>query len=438
MPATHVGGTRILGPEEFAFDIEKGKLGLRLDERRKLMSQKRQLITIGLLWHSMNSDNLGVGALTLSNLEILRSAAQRAGVNARFLIIGWHGTRDHYDVAGDDVEVRPIRTRQLASLSGTFGKTLREVDIVFDMGGGDSFTDIYGPKRFLTIWGAKVWSLLLGKPLILSPQTIGPFERILSRRLARAVISRCRLVVARDTPSARLIEDWSTNVPLIEATDVAMRLPFLAPHSEVKDGTVRVGLNVSGLLFNGGYTRDNQFGLTVNYPELIRSLIRWFIQHPNVALHLIGHVQSIDDPVEDDQRVAEALAVEFPSVQVAPYFSSPVEAKSYIAQMDFFAGARMHAAIAALSAGVPVVPMAYSRKFAGVFGTLGYQHVVDCKSQTAEDIIRTIQWGFEFREELKRDVEAALKMVNERLNAYEEAVTGEIHRIIGDMVNGFS
>jgi colanic acid/amylovoran biosynthesis protein len=106
--------------------------------------------------------------------------------------------------------------------------------------------------------------------------------------------------------------------------------------------------------------------------------------------------------------------------------------------MDFVAGARMHAAIAALSAGVPVVPMAYCRKFAGVFGTLGYQHVVDCKSQTAEDIIRTIQWGFEFREELKRDVEAALKMVNERLNAYEEAVTGEIHRIIGDMANGFS
>jgi len=31
--------------------------------------------TIGLLWHSMSSDNLGVGALTMSNLAILEAIA---------------------------------------------------------------------------------------------------------------------------------------------------------------------------------------------------------------------------------------------------------------------------------------------------------------------------------------------------------------------------
>ena len=36
-------------------------------------------ITIGLLWHSLNSGNLGVGALTLANASIARRVATELG-----------------------------------------------------------------------------------------------------------------------------------------------------------------------------------------------------------------------------------------------------------------------------------------------------------------------------------------------------------------------
>ena len=71
--------------------------------------------------------------------------------------------------------------------------------------------------------------------------------------------------------------------------------------------------------------------------------------------------------------VVGILRARYPRAIVAPAFRTPVEAKSYIAGMDFFAGARMHACIAAVSSGVPVYPLAYSRKFNGLFvETLGY------------------------------------------------------------------
>ena len=143
-------------------------------------------------------------------------------------------------------------------------------------------------------------------------------------------------------------------------------------------GPVRVGLNVSGLLMNGGYTGKNMFGLTTDYPALIREILRRFTAMEGVETHLVGHVISESQPVEDDFRASEALAEEFPGAVLAPRFASPSEAKSYIAGMDFFMGARMHACIAAFSSGVPVIPMAYSRKFAGLFGTLGYERTVDC------------------------------------------------------------
>ena len=54
-----------------------------------------------------------------------------------------------------------------------------------------------------------------------------------------------------------------------------------------------------------------------------------------------------------------------------------MEAKSYISRMDVLIGSRMHATIASFTSGVPTIPVAYSRKFAGFFGNLDYPVLVD-------------------------------------------------------------
>ncbi len=387
-------------------------------------------VTIALVWHQMNSDNLGVGALTVANIEILRTAAEMAGCKPRFLVVGWRDPRPWYG-AFDDVENVPIRTRHLVSLAGPFAEAIRRSDIVFDIGGGDSFTDIYGAKRFFTIWVTKLRSLIARKPLVLAPQTFGPFDKALTRALARWVMKRSRAVVSRDAPSTEFLLELGVNDGLLEATDVAMRLSFDRDDATARDGRVRVGLNVSGLLMNGGYTGANQFGLSVDYPKVVREIIRHFVNLETVDLHLIGHVQSQNQPVEDDQRASEALAKEFSDVVVAPVFHSPWEAKSYIAGMDFFVGSRMHATIAAISSGVPVVPLAYSRKFQGVFGTLGYDHVADCKSDSEEVILRKVSEGFEKRDQLAAEGARAMDQVDARLDRYTQLAAD----VIGEVLN---
>ena len=381
-------------------------------------------VTIALVWHQMNSDNLGVGALTVSNIALLREAARQAGCTPHFLILGWRDPRPWYQT-WDDVENVPLRTRHLPRPGGPLGEALGRANIVFDIGGGDSFTDLYGVKRFLTVWVTKARSHLAGKPLILSPQTIGPFESRWSQVLARRVMQRARFVTSRDAPSTAFLADLGVTAPVLEATDVAMGLPYDPPAPRTDD-TIRVGLNVSGLMMSGGYTGANQFGLASDYPALIRRILTWFGEQPGVEVHLVGHVQSETQPVEDDQRVGEALAREFPGTVVAPVFASPSEAKTYIAGMDFFMGARMHATIAAFSAHVPVIPMAYSRKFAGVFGTLGYPHVADCRTDSDDAILERIQNGFAARDALKTEIMDAMQGVNARLEAYVSRAAEEI------------
>lgn len=377
-------------------------------------------LTLGLLSHSLRSENLGVGALAVAHIAILREAAAAAGRQVQFLAIGWRDRMPPYS-AGEDVERIELRTREFRPF-GRLGQILNRCDLVFDIGGGDSFADIYGRRRILVMLAAQNMAMMRGLPLIYAPQTIGPFDRPVIRRVALNAMRRSRLVATRDALSTAFAAEMGYRGPLIEASDVALRLPYDQPAPRPEGGPVRVGINISGLLFNGGYTRDNMFGLKADYPALMRQIIGYFRDRGDCEIHLVSHVLTPESSVESDPEAARKLSEEFPGTIMAPKFTSPSEAKSYIAGLDFFTGARMHACIAAFSSGVPVMPIAYSRKFAGLFGTLGYHHTADCQSETAPEILARLRTAFENRAELAKEAKQATRLGFERLDAYTDAV----------------
>ena len=381
-------------------------------------------LTIGLLWHSAASDNLGVGALTVAQIAIVEAAAAARGIPVRFVILGWRAPSAGY-VNAANVTRFEMRTRDLVNPRRLLAAA-RGCNLVLDIGAGDSFSDIYGARRFTKYMAAKANIHAAGCPLVLAPQTIGPFRAGWARRLAFASMARSAAIFTRDQTSIDILrrEGFTGDVTL--ASDVALRLPF-DPPAPRGDGPVRVGLNVSGLLMNGGYTGANMFGLRADYPALMRRIAAEFVGRADCELHLVAHVISERMPVEDDFRAAQTLAEETGAV-LAPRFTSPSEAKSYIAGLDFFMGARMHACIAAMSAGVPVVPVAYSRKFAGLFGALGYDHTVDCTTETGEAIFAHITAAFENRATLTGEARAATELGQTRLAGYETALGEMLER----------
>lgn len=377
----------------------------------------KRSITVGLLWHSSNSSNLGVGALTVSQMHILDSLARDMGLPpVRYIIMTTKDGSPHY-IAEDRVEILGMRTVDLLRPDRLLSRVLK-CDFILDIGAGDSFTDIYGPNRIRRMLVSKFIVHGTGRPMVLSPQTMGPFSPGRIRQLAMASVRRCRAVFARDQLSADFLREAGFDGPVGVATDVAMRLPY-DPPAPVPAGKVRVGLNVSGLLMGGGYSRNNMFGLTVDYPALIRAIIADFQARPEVELHLVPHVVPGSRTVEDDEHTNTLIAAEIPGLVLAPRFKTPSEAKTYIAGLDFFMGARMHATIAAFSSGVPVVPMAYSRKFEGVFGSLGYGRTVDLKSIDNATALARIREGYEHRAALAGEVAEAYGRADAKLRVYE-------------------
>jgi polysaccharide pyruvyl transferase WcaK-like protein len=374
-------------------------------------------ISIGLLWHSVNSGNLGVGALTVSNIALARRGAAAAGLIPRFQILGFVDPGVAHYVVGEDIESVALNTKAMLP-GGAYWRALGGLDCILDIGGGDSFADIYGLKRFGFFWLSKMMAYARRVPLGLSPQTIGPFTRQPQTLLAAAAMKRAAFLMARDPLSLDVARKMAPKTPMAQAVDVAFALPY-SPRAKADPKVIEVGLNVSGLLFNGGYTGANEFGMQVDYAAYTRRLIAALLERPNVSVQLICHVNSDVLPQDDDGRVADRLAAEFPKAVRVPNFPSPSAAKSYISGLDFLVAGRMHACIAAYSSGVPVVPVAYSRKFVGLFdGLLHYPHLVPVKGLDTDGALTFTLDRFDRRAELREGLAQSRKQADALLDNY--------------------
>lgn len=383
-------------------------------------------LLVALPWHSLGHGNLGVDALTRANIAILKAAAARIGKEVEITTLCSSGTVAKGALpAGVTVGPSP-RIKPLLWGKSDFLAVLRRQDLVLDIGEGDSWTDIYGPKRFSFHVGTKLAALALGKPLVLAPQTIGPFSGAVQRRLSNAVMNRARAVFTRDGLSSQYVASQHIKSETSEFIDVAFRLPF---ERQLKAGDrVRVGLNVSGLLYQGGYSGKNELGLTLDYVDLTHRLIAALIER-GAEVHLVPHVTASGGGNDDDWSVVPALRKRFPTLQIPDAFVDSSAAKGFMSGLDFVVGGRMHACIGAFSAGTPVVPIAYSRKFNGLFGTLGYQHYVDGKKVDTQTALAQVLAGFDNRSLLAEDIKPGLAMAAERLDAYEASLAAVLKEI---------
>ena len=376
-------------------------------------------LRIGLLWHSAAAGNLGVGALSVGNIALARSAAERAGLRPEFTLFGGREPARPY-ITDPDTSLRVISGRYMATPGGYLAD-VRAHDIMLDIGAGDSFADIYTDKRFAYMMATKAIPIFAGKPLILSPQTIGPFTRQPHTRMAAWVCRKAALVFARDPLSLTVAKQLAPGADIRQVIDVAFALPFDRPPPRT-GGPVRVGINVSGLLMSGGYSGSNDYGLGFDYPAMTRALIAAFLAMPDVEVSLIAHVNAPGMPRDDDGAAIDMLTREFPAVHRVPDFASPSAAKSFISGLDFLVGARMHATIAAYSAGVPVIPISYSRKFEGLYGGLRYPWVVNAKGMDTKAAVAFVLDAFDKRNAVAADIARGKPVIDAGLEDYTAAL----------------
>lgn len=375
-----------------------------------MKDNKKRIVLLGL---DFNSANLGCSALGYSFLNILGKISKENNINLDITSVNYN----KFELIEKNYKIKDLNIRYNKLIFYIkYIKAIINSDFVFDFTGGDSFTDIYGKDRFLRESFLKIIVIWCNRKLILGPQTIGPFKSTWIKNIAYLIMKKSKQVYTRDKISFDYVKKMKINA--INITDVALMLPNEKVYIEKDNNVLNIGINVSGLLWNGGYTRNNQFGLKFNYQAYIEEIIKIFI-NMGAKIYLIGHVlpKEIDSP-ENDYVVCQKIHEQYPETVLAPRFKTPMEAKGYIANMDFFIGSRMHATVAAFSMKVPTVSIAYSRKFKGLYGSLGYDYVIDAKETTLNDAINKTIFYKENIFLLKEDLEKSLSIVHKKNNEF--------------------
>jgi polysaccharide pyruvyl transferase WcaK-like protein len=181
------------------------------------------------------------------------------------------------------------------------------------------------------------------------------------------------------------------------------------PPLDLSGGFKLVVLNVSGLLYNGGFTLDNMFRLRFSYKSFVRELIIKILEHNDCHILLVPHTVGSADrwEVESDPYACNQIRRELPPqyrdrVHLQKRTHDQYETKAMIGLCNFFIGSRMHACIAALSQGIPTVGIAYSSKFKGVFDSMGVgEKAIDARSADFETAMRETCLAFGSRDNLK-------------------------------------
>lgn len=257
-------------------------------------------------------------------------------------------------LSADPAATRRIHSVQAVPRAGLrLLGTLAGADL-FISGGGSLIQDVTSARSALYYLGLLALGAVLSHRTMVYAQGIGPLRRGWIRRLARAVLDRTDLISVRDDDSLQALRELGLAGAVHVVADPVFALDP-APDSHVRDllgppGVPRIGVAVrpwgdnsyAGALIDALRGAREQTGAQVVV----------FAFHPARDLAL-------------SRATADALGVQVVGDLL------PREMMAAVARCDLLIGVRLHALIAAISSGVPVVGVSYDPKVDALFRRVG-------------------------------------------------------------------
>lgn len=217
--------------------------------------------------------------------------------------------------------------------------------------------------------------------------------------------------------------------------DMAFLLePIDAPAAWVEETRQlkRIGINISGLIYNSPEEAKNRYGIAVDYKAAMIELVQRLVLEEDCHISLVPHVLVEESNPESDLAASKDLIRQLPEmirdrVEIIPSDLNEREIKGYIRAFDWFCGMRMHATIAGLSSSVPTLNVAYSGKALGVFETVGQgAQVADARKLSQTELCEVAIECYRHRTSIRAEIDQKLLDVRKIAAAQMEKVASGI------------
>jgi colanic acid/amylovoran biosynthesis protein len=270
-----------------------------------------------------------------------------------------------------------------------------EADLVLSCGGGNFYAERPLSPAFLVALFTIALPLLLNKPVVMLPQSLGPIVGRGQHWLARQVFQRIPLIMLREERSQQFLnKTLRINPNSILIPDLAFGLPVVAPHLPTpkpeQPHVLRIGITPLDRGAQQGHFQRQQ-----QVEEMLVALVAQVAREEPCRVYLFVQCYG-PSPDQDDRSVVTRLQQKLQSVTqeiiVLDQFHDALTIKAAYQAMHLVIAMRMHAGIFALSSGVPVVLLGYQPKSCGMLALAGLpQLCLDLEVVTYAEIWQVVE-----------------------------------------------
>jgi len=261
--------------------------------------------------------------------------------------------------------------------------TLAGADL-FISGGGSLIQDATSGRSAVYYLALLALAAVLSRRTMVYAQGIGPLRRGWIRRLARAVLDRTDLITVRDDDSSRLLRELGVRGVVHVVADPVFALDP-APDVHIREllgprGAPRIGVAMRPW-------GDNA------YAEAVIQALQGARGGTGAQVVVFAFHPARDLAI--CRAAADALGARI----VADLH--PREMMAAVATLDLLVGVRLHALIAAIGAGVPLVGLSYDPKVDGLFRRIGIGHLLSVEGLQSGPLQQAILSVWQSREEIR-------------------------------------
>lgn len=296
-----------------------------------------------------------------------------------------------------------------------------KADILIDLS-GDSISDDYGVLQSIYVFSALLPAILLGKAVVIYPQSIGPFKSILSRSMARFVFNRAKFIMAREEITKDYLGKIGIKAPVYLVPDISFLLP--AASDEVIQEILRIenigesNRPLIGMSLSQSIARYAKCEEKYNwYLETMARATDYLIDKLGAMVIFVPHVLGPGN-VNDDRVMGKQVLNKVKNKDRVLCITNeyqPEELRGLIGQCDLFIGARMHANISALAMCVPTIAISYSHKTPGIMKMVGMENMhLDFRNMSFEQLISKTDEAWRDRGEIRKKLEFDVPILKEQ------------------------
>ncbi len=303
-------------------------------------------------------ENLGDEALLASIIYALREKVP--GLNIVVLSAKPEKTCSLYDVEAVD------RWNPLAVV-----KTLKSADLLIS-GGGSLLQDVTGPMTIPYYLGIIWLAKMLGKPVMVYAQGIGPINGSFGRLLVRWIINRTDFITLRDIASSRLLQEIGIYRPPVEVTADPVFGWYAGGQEPSSNAKPRVGIFV------------REWKGILAYKKAVAGLADYLFDNGREVAFIPMQFPADTAPIHEIAGMMKHRPV---IIEQELDFR---RLTGLVGEMELVIGMRLHALIIATLCGVPSVGLSYDPKVSEFLDSVEQPDFDDLENVTAAELIKKI------------------------------------------------